>query len=292
MKHSVPLYKFYKNKYGSELLIDIVELKDIKRFLKEKPAHTLTYYDITFITEGKGSFALDNQIHKAEPCDVFFSKPGEIRSWDINNIVNGYALIFEDEFLSSFFKDTQFVQHLSYFSPGKNSSKLHLSDDFYVHILHLLQSIKKEIDAYQPHDVHLLRALLYEVLMLLHRSYQNTITPQNGDKHKENNIYVNRFIKLVEENMREQHSVRYYADRLCITPNYLNEIISSAMSVSAKQYIRNKLMDEAKRLLVYTEQPVSEIASSLHFSTVSYFIRSFRQYVGKTPLIYRQEQQP
>lgn len=292
MKRSIPLYKFYKNKYGSELLIDIVELKDIKRFLAGKFAHTLTYYDITFITEGEGRFVLNNQTHKAEPCDVFFSKPGEIRSWDINNIVNGYALIFEDEFLSSFFKDAQFVQHLSYFSPGKDSSKLHLSDDFYMQIIHLLQSIKKEIDTRQPKDVHILRALLYEVLMLLNRTYQNTVSAESGDRRKENNIYLSRFIKLVEENMREQHSVQYYADRLCITPNYLNEIISSAMPVSAKQYIRNKLMDEAKRLLVYSDQPVSEIALFLHFSTVSYFIRSFRQYTGKTPLIYRQEQQP
>lgn len=292
MKRSIPLYKFYKNKYGSELLIDIVELKDIKRFLAGKPAHALTYYDITFITEGEGRFVLNNQTHKAEPCDVFFSKPGEIRSWDINNIVNGYALIFEDEFLSSFFKDAQFVQHLSYFSPGKDSSKLHLSDDFYMQIIHLLQSIKKEIDTRQPKDVHILRALLYEVLMLLNRTYQNTVSAESGDRRKENNIYLSRFIKLVEENMREQHSVQYYADRLCITPNYLNEIISSAMPVSAKQYIRNKLMDEAKRLLVYSDQPVSEIALFLHFSTVSYFIRSFRQYTGKTPLIYRQEQQP
>lgn len=292
MKRSIPLYKFYKNKYGSELLIDIVELKDIKRFLAGKPVHALTYYDITFITEGEGRFVLDNQTHKAEPCDVFFSKPGEIRSWDINNIVNGYALIFEDEFLSSFFKDAQFVQHLSYFSPGKDSSKLHLSDDFYMQIIHLLQSIKKEINARQPKDVHILRALLYEVLMLLNRTYQNTVSIGSGDRRKENNIYLSRFIKLVEENMREQHSVQYYADRLCITPNYLNEIISSAMPVSAKQYIRNKLMDEAKRLLVYTDQPVSEIALFLHFSTVSYFIRSFRQYTGKTPFMYRQEQQP
>lgn len=292
MKRSISLYKFYKNKYGSELLIDIVELKDIKRFLAGKPAPALTYYDITFITEGEGRFVLDNQTHKAEPCDVFFSKPGEIRSWDINNIVNGYALIFEDEFLSSFFKDAQFVQHLSYFSPGKDSSKLHLSDDFYMQIIHLLQSIKKEINARQPKDVHILRALLYEVLMLLNRTYQNTVSIGSGDRRKENNIYLSRFIKLVEENMREQHSVQYYADRLCITPNYLNEIISSAMPVSAKQYIRNKLMDEAKRLLVYTDQPVSEIALFLHFSTVSYFIRSFRQYTGKTPFMYRQEQQP
>ena len=56
MKSSIPLYTFYKNKYGSELLIDIVALKDIKKYLAGKAVHTLTYYDITFITEGEGRF--------------------------------------------------------------------------------------------------------------------------------------------------------------------------------------------------------------------------------------------
>ena len=40
-------------------------------------------------------------------------------------------------------------------------------------------------------------------------------------------------------------------------------------------------MDEAKRLLTYTDFPISDIAFELHFSTVSYFIRSFRQHTGK-----------
>ena len=56
MKNSIPRYTFYKNKYGSELLIDVVELKYVKRFLAESAVHTLTYYDITFVTEGEGSF--------------------------------------------------------------------------------------------------------------------------------------------------------------------------------------------------------------------------------------------
>lgn len=105
MKKSIPRYTFYKHKYGSELLVDVVELKYVKRFLAEGAAHTLTYYDITFITEGEGRFSIDNQICEAIPGDVFFSKPGEIRNWDTAHIADGYALIFEDEFLSSFFKD-------------------------------------------------------------------------------------------------------------------------------------------------------------------------------------------
>lgn len=56
MKKSIPRYTFYKSKYGSELLVDVVELKYVKRFLAEGTVHTLTYYDITFITEGEGGF--------------------------------------------------------------------------------------------------------------------------------------------------------------------------------------------------------------------------------------------
>jgi AraC-like DNA-binding protein len=64
------------------------------------------------------------------------------------------------------------------------------------------------------------------------------------------------------------------------------------MGFSAKQYIQNKVMDEAKRLLVYTNFPISDIAFELCFSTVSYFIRSFRQHTGETPLHYRKTNKP
>ena len=84
MKNSIPRYTFYKHKYGSELLVDVVELKYVKKFLTKSTVHTLNYYDITFITEGKGAFAVDNQTYEAIPCDVLFSKPGEIRNWDID----------------------------------------------------------------------------------------------------------------------------------------------------------------------------------------------------------------
>lgn len=292
MKNLIPRYTFYKNKYGSELLIDVVELKYVKKFLSQSSVHTLTYYDITFVTEGEGKFSIDNQTNEAASRDVFFSKPGEIRNWDTHRIVNGYALIFEDEFLSSLFKDSLFVQHLSFFKSGKTSSKLQLSDELYMRILQILHNIKTEIDSYRQNDVYVLRALLYEVLMLLDREYKKVNMEEETTSKEVGNIHIDKFMKLVESHLKEQHSVQYYADKLCITPNYLNEIVTSTKGISAKQYIRNKVMDEAQRLLTYTDFPISDIAFELHFSTVSYFIRSFRQYTGTTPLLYRRTHKP
>lgn len=288
MKNSIPQYTFFKTKYGSELLIDVVELKYVKKFLRENPTHTLTYYDITFITEGEGSFSIDNQDYVAAPRDVIFSQPGEMRNWDIENIANGYALIFEDKFLSAVFKDSLFVQHLSFFSFGMHSSCMHLPDELYIRILQLLKDIKTEIDTYRQNDVHVLRALLYEILMLLDRTYRKMI-PAGSENKEGSNAYIRKFIELVNDCFREQHSVRYYADKLCITPNYLNEITNSVMRVSAKQYIQDKIVEESKRLLAYTDASVSEIAFGLHFSTITYFVRFFRLHTGMTPLSYRKK---
>ena len=295
MKNSIPRYTFHKNKYGSELLIDVVELKYVKKFLAESAIHTLNYYDVTFITEGKGTFSVDNQTYEVTPCDVLFSKPGEIRNWDTRHITNGYALIFEDEFLSSLLRDSMFVRHLAFFKPEKTSAKLHLPDELYTRVLQVLHNIKTEIDSYKQNDndVHVLRALLYEVLMLLERAYQKAVSNEEIPTDKEiNNTHIDRFIHLVGTHLKEQHSVQFYADKLCITSNYLNEMVTSTMGFSAKQYIQNKVMDEAKRLLVYTNVPISDIAFELCFSTVSYFIRSFRQHTGETPLLYRKTHKP
>lgn len=291
MKRTIPLYSFYKNKYGSELLIDIVELKDIKKFIKDTKVHTLSYYDITFITEGEGDFMIDRQTYPAIPHDVFFSGPGMIRNWDINRISNGYALIFEETFLSDFFKDTLFVQRLSFFRPDRVSGKLHLPPELYNYFFQLLQKIKKEIDTYQSNDVHVLRALLYEALTLLNRSYA-TIPAERKMCKEYRNYHITRFIKLVDEHADKERSVQFYANLLCVTPNYLNEMVSNILNVSAKQYIQNKIMEEARQLLLYTDMPISQIADVLHFSTLSYFVRSFRQYTGTTPLLYRAEHQP
>lgn len=109
MNHNIPQYDFYKHKYGDELLIDVVPLNTIKKYLKEQPVHILTYYDITLITSGEGEFLIDHQANRVKPQEIIFTRPGEIRKWDDKTIQDGFALIFEEEFLLSFFNDPAFL---------------------------------------------------------------------------------------------------------------------------------------------------------------------------------------
>ncbi len=281
----VAQYTFYKTKYGDELLIDVVELDDIKKYIAQQPAHILTYYDITWISEGSGFFYIDQKKYLVKPGDVIFSRPGEVRKWDKDKIINGYALIFEEEFLLSFFNDPEFLHHLSYFHP-EASSMISLDSETGGRIPALIKDIKSEIDTYQVKDKHILRALLYETLMLLNRAYIG-VNGSNQESLITRNQHVNKFITLVNTDFGRHHSIRYYADKLCITSNYLNEVVKDTMGVSAKQCLQNKIISETKKVLAYTNSSVSEIADSMGFEDLSYFIRFFRKQTGYTPLGYR-----
>ncbi|MDR2949265.1 MAG: helix-turn-helix transcriptional regulator [Prevotella sp.] len=282
---SIPQYYFHKTKYGEELLIDIVKLKDIQKYIHKDPVHTLSYFDITFI-KSTATFSIDNKCYELQTNDVIFSKPGQVRAWETESSnLDGLALIFEEEFLLSFFNDSRFIQNLSYFSAERETPVINISE-IKQRTDYLLQNITAEINNYESKDKHILRALLYEILMLLDREYRKQNTNRKGTE-KITNRHVNSFIELVNKDFKQHHDTGYYADKLCITPNYLNEIVKKATSVNAKLYIQNKILSEAKRLLAYTSLSISEIAENLNFDSSSYFIRSFRRHTGYTPLQYR-----
>ena len=80
------IYCFSKNKYGSELLIDLIRLESLSKYIRQTPRHGLTYYDITFILYGEGSFALDHHKFPVAPNDLYFTAPGQIREWKVADI--------------------------------------------------------------------------------------------------------------------------------------------------------------------------------------------------------------
>ena len=286
---NIPKYDFHKTKYGSELLIDVVALKDIKKYLSYHSLHALTYYDITLITDGEGFFRIDETNHQVKVSDVLFSQPYQLREWDTQHIADGYALIFEEEFLLSFFNDPNFINNISFFKKYCNNSRLELSTSVFEQINFLMQQIKDEIDKYAVKNKHIPRALLYQVLMTLDRAFigQYAIAPQSDSRN-----YVDRFLTFVHADFQINHEVQYYAEKLYLTPNYLNELVKKVTGMPAKQIIQTKLINESKKYLLYSDLTIAEISERLSFETPSYFIRFFRKRTGCTPLQYRKDQKP
>ncbi len=283
----IPLYKFHKHKYGTELLIDVLGLDDIKAGIRRNPVHRETFYCIILITGGQEEVTVNEHTRLVQAGDVVCSRPGEIWHWQSEPELEGMVLIFEEPFLLSFFNDPHFLDRFAYLQANRTSPFLHLDESLNNRFRSLLSQMKTEIDARTEKDQHILRAMLYEALALLNRAEK---AGGNGQPMNDvsANRYVDGFIHAVEAEYMMRHEVEYYADKLCITPNYLNRIVRQSLGMTAKAYIRQKLFAEARRLLSYTILSVKETTEWLHFDSASHFIRFFRKHADMTPLQYRQ----
>ena len=93
--------------------------------------------------------------------------------------------------------------------------------------------------------------------------------------------------RLVEEHFRRERLISFYAEKLAITPDRLNDHVKRVSGVTAGHLIRQRVLTEAKRQLVFTSQPIHEIAYDLAFSDPSHFARFFRKQTGTTPHEFR-----
>jgi AraC family transcriptional activator of pobA len=113
------------------------------------------------------------------------------------------------------------------------------------------------------------------------RARSGTVTLQPAD------TTVAQLRALVDEFFRREHQLGFYAEKLGMTVDRLNDHVKRATGVTAGHLIRQRVLTEAKRQLVFTTQPIQDIAEELSFSDPSHFARFFRKHTGTTPHEFR-----
>jgi AraC family transcriptional regulator, transcriptional activator of pobA len=99
---------------------------------------------------------------------------------------------------------------------------------------------------------------------------------------------VDALRRLVDAHFRKERLLSFYAEKLAMTSDRLNDHVKRASGVTAGHLIRQRVLTEAKRQLVFSNQPIHEIAYDLAFSDPSHFTRFFRKVTGMTPQAFRE----
>ncbi|XHR94970.1 helix-turn-helix domain-containing protein [Mucilaginibacter sp. UC70_90] len=284
---SIHQYNFYRKKYGIDLLIDVVAIKDFKKFIEKNPTHRLSYFDLTFIVEGNEELVINGSKMLVKRGDIVCSIPGQVWSWQENTKLEGYALVFEEDFLLSFFMDRYFLRNLSYLQVHRPSPLLTANEDQFAILLQHLNSLRSEILKLADCNTDILRALLYLILSLLGNCELGALNNSEQKPVIIINRYIESFTSLVDANFMTKRDLPFYADKLFITTNYLNKIAKEVLGSTAKKYILDKTILESKNLLRYTSLSIAEISVKLNFETPSYFVRMFRKHTGITPKAFR-----
>ena len=131
----------------------------------------------------------------------------------------------------------------------------------------------------------LIRAFSYTVISLIH-TYQLQHEENTAATPRSQQLY-NKFMQLLADNHIRERSVSYYAERLCLTPNYFSGEIKAYSGRTALDWINEHVVTEAKLMLRNPENTIQQIAYYLNFPTQSAFGKYFRSQTGMSPKEYR-----
>lgn len=279
---TVRLVDFHRTKYGRELLVDAAFVSRLAGFETSGRPHLLRFHDILLVTRGSGSFTLDGQVHRVSPGALFFTRPGEVRRLRAPGL-EGACLFFTEDFLAEAFLDARFLERLAYFRPDRPAGAIRLRATERRQFMARFRLMTREIAALRTDAPDALRAVLYEILVLLNRCY----VERHGPPGPAPNALLERFLGLVERDFRKSHRVAEFAAALGVSPGHLNTLCRTLLRRSASAWIRRRRTLEAKRLLLYGDLTAAQVADRLGFEDPAYFARFFRREAGAAPTAYR-----
>ncbi|WP_232520854.1 AraC family transcriptional regulator [Flagellimonas nanhaiensis] len=275
---------FEKRKYGFELLMDLHTFENNPNVFFDPNPHTCDFFEIMIFQNASGTIDLNGQLLEVTENSFFFICPFQKKSCKIPlDGVKGFHLVFQNDFLSDFFDDKMFAYRMQYFYNSQQPQYLRLKSEDYQIVQSVLNEIISEINNYQNDSSHIIRSLLYFSLSKLNRLYSKfyNISPDT-----QSNSRVHKFKELLELNIRTVHAVNDYCDLLQTDRHKLNRLVKAHTGHTAKQIINNRLLQEVKTELRYSNKTIAEIAHELNFSEPNNLTRFFRKMEGTSPATY------
>jgi AraC family transcriptional regulator, transcriptional activator of pobA len=249
-------------------------------------AHKHTFYHLLLFTKGWGSHTIDFESFPVNPFQIYFMVPGQVHQWRFDGVVDGFVVNFSPAFFQSFLLKTDYPEQFPFFNGNAADGVIEIPVSHQADVLELFEKLIKENEEPQQGTMDMVRVLLLQLFITVGRISGISAPKQAGPY---NLTLLRNFRQLIEKNYLTLRLPKEYAALLYITPNHLNALSHDLLGISAGEVIRDRIILEAKRLLVGRDLSISEIASRLNFSDNSYFTKFFKKQANITPEEFRKQ---
>jgi AraC family transcriptional regulator, transcriptional activator of pobA len=246
--------------------------------------HGHSFYHLVFFTKGSGFHTIDFERFDVRAGQIYFMIPGQVHSWNFDGEVDGYVVNFAAELFHSFLANDQYLEKFSFLRGVASESVVQLPDEAVVTAKRIFEQIALEVRNMDVAAPEMVRACLIELFITVFRHCQEDGTAQG---QQQNQLTLNNFRKLLDRYYAEKRLPKEYAALLYITPNHLNALCNHLLGKPAGEVIRDRVLLEAKRVLINADQSISEIAQQLNFSDNSHFTKFFKKSTNSTPEEFR-----
>ena len=284
----------YNELYGLETLHPLVSVVDLTKATKI----------VNHITVNYGVYALF--LKQTKSCDLKYGRnhydyqEGTIVCFAPGQTVGGetledevkpkvYGLLFHPNLIrgTSLGKN---IKNYHFFSYAVNEA-LHLSDQEKEIVIDCLKKISIELEhAIDKHSKSLIAMNIELLLNYCLRFYERQFITRN----QVNKGSLTQFEQLLDEYFQSNQpalnglpSVKYFADKICLSPNYFGDMVKKETGKTPQEHIQEKIIELAKEQIINTEDTVSQISYSLGFQYPQHLCRLFKKRVGCTPNEYR-----
>lgn len=248
------------------------------------PPHRADFYTLALNFGTKKLNYTLNDKSFIEPSNfIVCVAPGQVAQWEKNDDWFGYCTFFKSDFLH-FNSTINFLQQYPFFNISE-TNLLPIDETSYKILVPYFQQIVREQAERTKFSTEIIRSSFQAILWHVRRVYEDANIPTPAKKA--NAVITSQFQHLVNEHFLAKITVDEYAFLLNISSNHLSQTIRETTGSTAKHFITRRRLEEAKYMLLYTTDSVSEISGYLNFSEPTHFVKFFKKEAGKTPLEFR-----
>lgn len=280
------LHSFLNIKKPTHPLVSVIKLDDLTFVSADEIQLIYNFYTINLKKNFDGKIKYGHQYYDFDDGTMTFIAPKQTLSLEANSSqkVEGWILVFHPDFLQSY-PLAKRIKEYGFFSYATNEA-LHLSDQEEVVIYGIMQNLQQEIE--RMIDNFTQDVVISHIDLLL--NYCNRFyNRQFITRKKVSSDLLMKFEEHLENYPQDKKpTVQYFAEKLSVSPHYLNDMLKSSTGQTTQQHIQNKLIEKAKELLSTTNLSVSEIAYQLGFEYPQSFNKLFKNKMEMSPLEFRQ----
>lgn len=276
----ISLLHYSKSACGVDFLLNTAESSEKRGWFDTDKRYKTDFFEFYFFRKAEGCLFLAGKKIELHDGMALVISPFQQQEWQVEVERLDYTfLVFQEEFINQFLSDKYFMYRLRYCYQNDHPTHFSMDAGDMKPFIALLRRMKEELREPVADSYHLIVAYLYQFLLLFNRFYTKrfglpSALPLNN--------YAYQYKQLLEKNICQKVRVNDYAEMMGISRVSLNKAVFREFGVSATHLLKQRLLQEVKNDLLFTELPVKEIAFRLHFSEPNHLMRFFKQQTGQT----------
>ena len=229
-----------------------------------------------WITRGSGYFTIDLEKYRMTDNTIYTIPSGRFHQFKPAGELSGYVLSFNCDFLNLAFEapDQPFFKEICADLNRVNMIVLQADNPV---LQNLLADMIRESSTHQTLRLEILGSL-FKIFLIYVKRLAATTRQEEASSHKMR-LYNNFYAKLDKE-FKTMKQVAEYASVLSVSPSYLTDVVKKVSGYSASYHIQQRMVQEAKRLAIYSDANMKMVAYALGFDDLSHFSKFFKNAAG------------